>query len=162
MKSLSVSSAGIRPDPYMTQWWMHKYNHSLLCCNIIALASNIYKQTSTPDTLMKSTLLMWLIDFLLYVSIAEDFSAERLKHISLNCFELFKWCLSLRAVSHCRHFIFWRRSLAGESIWLKYKWPPVYGCWLQFISRFPLPLAWANSNTTLFFCQFFYITMGIL
>lgn len=36
------------PNLYMTQWWMHKYNHSLLWWNIIALASNIYKQTSTP------------------------------------------------------------------------------------------------------------------
>lgn len=154
VNSISNHSAGVLSWT-SSQWWRHKYNRSLLCCNIIALISNIYKHTLTPDTMMKSTLLMRLIDFLLHVSIAEDFWAERLKHISPNDFELFKWRLFLRAVIYCVHFTF----LAGARIWLKYKWPPVRTLVAVY---FQIPAAARVSEFKYHIIFFFYLAAGIL
>lgn len=70
---------------------MHKCNHSVLWWKkTLLLSQAIFTYMHRP--LMKSTLRMWLMDFPFGALDSCGFPAVRLKHISLNYFELFKLC----------------------------------------------------------------------
>lgn len=93
--------------------------------------------------------------------IAAALSAVRLKHISLNYFELFKWCASHPPFLYCIYFTFQSWQLTIQCNWVRNEWPTVCGSCLQFIWIFPVLACRGNFNTALFLSNF-YITMGIL